>query len=173
MKLLYLAVNLVGGLAVLYSYGYGITAHPGSAHELWGTIPAAWQGPYSAFMPPAAVGYLLVFGVLMATPADRLRVFGRPALPLFTANTALFLFASTLWMPLTFAALDTDNLGWFKYIQLTLAVAGACAALQVPLVAKLEGVGRGWRRAATAGALALAWQCTVLDAIVWPRFFTV
>lgn len=173
MKLLYFAVNLVGGLAVLYSYGYGITAHPGSAHELWGTIPEAWWGPYSALMPFAAVGYLLVFGLLMATPADRLRVFGRPALPLFTANTAVFLFASALWMPLSFAALDSDNMGWFKYIQLTLAVAGVAALFQVPLVANLEGVGKGWRVAATLGAFFLMVQCTIIDAIVWPRFFVV
>ncbi len=170
----FLAVNVVGGISVLGSYAHGIATHPETAGDLWGTIPAAVVPLYTGCMPFAAVGYLTVFAFLMVQPPAQVRTARGPAYRWFLGSHAVFLFASSLWMPLCFLALDGPTPALLPWIQLVLAVAGAAALAHVVWLTRL--VDTAWprfRRAAVVGAACLMVQCTLLDAIIWPRFFTV
>lgn len=158
-----LAVHVVGGVAVLGSYAWGL-AQPDPA-RLWGSLPEAAVGPYSASMPFAAIGYFL-----MMAWADRRAKAGEHAA---TGAFATLLAASALWMPLCFAALDAPleaRTGWLVAVQLDLAIT-ALASLWLlrALVAAREATW-AWR-VTVAGWLAFCWQTVLLDAIVWPRFF--
>ena len=167
-------VNIVGGVAVLGSYAWGIATHPETAGDLWGTIPEAVIPLYTGCMPFAAVGYLTVFAFLLVQPPAQVRMASGPAYGRFLASHAVFLFASTLWMPLCFRALDGPSPDLLSWIQGVLAVAGAAALVHVVWLWRL--VDTQWPRlrwAALAGALCLMVQCTILDAIIWPRYFSV
>ncbi len=171
-RLMYLFINVLGGVGVLGSYAHGISTHPGGGDLLWGTLPEAVRPLYTANMPFAAVGYLLTFAFVLSTPPDRLTRDGNSVTGLFSAATVFFLVASTWWMPLCFEALDTGNVEILKWIQLVLAVAGAAALGVWIQLFRLDPVPRPWlRKAAIVGQGFLVLQCTVLDALVWPRFF--
>ena len=173
-RLPFLIINVVGGVAVLGSYAHGIATHPETAGQLWGSLPEAAVPFYTGCMPFAAIGYLTVFAFLLVQKPSQVR-FGRgPAYPWFMGSHAVFLLASTLWMPLCFAALDGASPGLLPWIQLVLAIAGSAALVHVVWLIRL--VDSPWprlRAAAIVGATGLMIQCTILDALVWPRFFTV
>jgi len=170
----FLLVNVIGGVAVLGSYAWGIATHPESAGALWGTLPDAVIPFYTGCMPFAAVGYLTVFAFLLAQPPEAVRFAGGPAFPWFLGSHAVFLLASTLWMPLCFAALDGPNPGLLPLIQVVLAVAGGAAMVHIIWLLRLvESPRPRLRKAAVVGAVFLMVQCTILDALIWPRFFDV
>ena len=104
-------INLIGGPAVLASYAHGIATHedPG---RLWGSVPEAVQGLYTANMFFAAAGYLVFTWVLWrhVDPA-RARTLGGREFGWFTRCYALLLTCSTLWMPLSLYALDDATPG--------------------------------------------------------------
>ena len=164
-RLLFAIVQVLGGLAVLGSYAWGIATHP-NPECLWGTIPEEWVGLYSSCMPFAAIGYLVATGTWWrrAEPAD---------LGWITATYAVFLTASTAWMPLSLWAFDQGDPSLWPWIQLNLAItAFASCFLGAALVqrARLEG---GLWTAAAIGWCALCWQTVALDAVVWPQFFVI
>lgn len=171
-RLQYLAVNVLGGVGVLGSYAHGLSTHPGRGDELWGTMPEAVQPIYAANMPLAALGYLLVFAFLLLTPPSGIQREGQPLHGWFTLATLVFLLASTWWMPLCWQALDTGDPELLKWIQLVLAVAGAAALGILVQLFRLDPTPRPRLRKVATGAFCfLVLQCTVLDALVWPRFF--
>ena len=159
---------------MLGSYAWGIVTHPETAGDLWGTIPSAVIPLYTGCMPFAAAGYLTVFAFLLVQPPAQVRMASGPAYRRFLASHAVFLCASTLWMPLCFRALDGPTPELLPWIQVVLAVAGAAALAHVIWIWQL--VDTQWPRlrwAAVVGAGCLMVQCTILDAIIWPRFFSV
>lgn len=173
-QLTYLFVNIVGGVGVLGSYAHGLITHPGQGARLWGSVPAALVPLYAGVMPFAAVGYLATMALLLLTPPDALRLRGRPALPRFTISTAAFLLASTWWMPLCWRALDQADPSLLWPIQIVLLAAGGTALLNLWMLTQLAPTARPrLQQAAVAGSVALVVQCAVLDALVWPRFFSV
>lgn len=170
----YLGINLIGGVAVLGSYAHGLLTHPGQGTRLWGSMPETLIPWYVGMMPLAAVGYLLAFAFLLRTPAAALTIQGQPALPQLSFTTATFLIASTWWMPLCWAALDSGNPDLLNWIQLTLMVAGASALINLIHLARLDPTPTPWlQRAAVAGMVFLVIQCTILDGFIWPRFFSI
>ncbi len=162
-RLTLLAVHVVGGVAVLGSYAWGV-AQPDPG-RLWGTLPEAAVGPYTASMPLAALGYFL----LMAW-ADRRASAGEPT---EVGAIATLLAASSLWMPLCFAALDGPaeaRAGWLVAVQLDLATTALASLWLLRAVFATRAPTWAWRLTA-AGWVAFCWQTVVLDALIWPRFF--
>jgi hypothetical protein len=160
-RLAFSAVQVIGGVSVLGSYAWELSAHPGQGALLWGSIPESWWEPYSLCMPFAAVGYLVASGVLWWH--DR-------GLGPLAASFAVFLAASTSWMPLCFLLLDGHAPGLWPVIQGALALAGVACGVIAWQIQHL-GLPSRARWAATIGWAFLCWQCVVLDAVVWPRFF--
>lgn len=158
----FVGVQVVGGLAVLGSYGIAVRDWPDTLGGLWGTIPASVIPAYTACMPFAAVGYLVAAGWWLRRGEDLERVVGW---------FAAFLGASALWMPMSCAALAAGDGRLLPWIQLDLAVT-AVASLVV--LGETWRAARGpWGRAAVIGWSLLCVQTVLLDAVVWPRFFVV
>ncbi|MFT5679209.1 MAG: hypothetical protein ACI8RZ_000113 [Myxococcota bacterium] len=173
-RLILLIINLIGGIAVLGSYVIGIVDHPEQVDLLWGTLPAGVRGVYTANMFPAAIGYLVSFGWLIAAAPDRLRLAGRPALPILSAVYAVFLASSTAWMPLCWQAIDQSDSSLLPVIQVVLALAGVASVGLLVVLARLTDPPRPrWHRAAIIGLGFLVLQCAILDALIWPQFFGV
>lgn len=160
-RVLFAVIQVVGGLAVLGSYAWGLGTQV-EPQRLWGEIPESWWTPYSLCMPPAALGYLVATWQLWRREIDEnyLRV---------VAYYTGFLMASAAWMPLCFAALD-GRPELAVVIQVDLALAAACAIAVGVEIWRSQVYSR---RVASAAWAFLCWQCVVLDAVVWPRFFAV
>jgi len=149
-------INIIGGIGVLGSYAWGIGTQADPA-RLWGQISESVQGPYSACMPFAALGYLVLLAYTHVRPHPRM----------VTAMTVMLVF-STIWMPLCFAVLDH---GWpVGSVQIVLA-ATAAASLTMLWHVITDPVRDRLRIAACVGAAAFCLQTVLLDAIIWPRFF--
>jgi hypothetical protein len=168
-----LALNVLGGIAVLGSYAHGLLTHPGTASQVWGGVPAGLRPLYTVSMLLAAAGYFAFgFFVFFRLDPERTRIAGRFGFGALHALYASILVPSALWMPLTFAMLEAPSAALWAAIRVTLALVGLGS---LGLVAALASAGParapGARALAVAGALAFSLQTAVLDALVWPAFF--
>ncbi len=166
-RTLLVASILIGGPAVLASYGYGFVFRPDDVGLLWGGVPEAWRGAYTAWMPLAAAGFLAFshFVVFRLDPA-RTRV-GPFGYGLFPVLYGAILLGSALWMPLCFALADHpgDRSLWLAIRAVLWVVGLASLALVASLVAvRPERAGPG----VVLAAIVFAIQTFVLDALVWP-----
>ncbi len=155
-RTIFLGLQVVLGPLVLGSYVYGATNWPDAVAAMWGGVPDAMRGVYTAWMFVAATGYLVF------TPALFLHAAGAPRLH---ALYAAVLVGSVLWLPLTKLQLDGAVPFALVVLDLWLVAAGSLALLATTLRARLPGA---WRFAAPLGAFAFCLQTVLLDAIVWP-----
>lgn len=160
-------LNVLGGIAVLGSYAYGIGTNPLTRGEVWGGVPEALRPFYTVNMFLAAAGYF-AFSYFVFFRIDP------PRFGLFHLLYALILFPSALWLPLTFAMLEAPSpLLWWT-IRATLALVGlGSLGMLAALVVSPALNAKGARRLALLGSAAFCLQTAVLDALVWPAFFTV
>lgn len=167
-------LNIVGGIAVLGSYVVGLSNHPGQGMMLWGEIPEGVRGPYTAMMFPAAFGYITAFAYVVTQPQEALDARLAGGLQRYVLIQTLFLVSAALWMPLCWVGID-NGLPWMVWpIQAVLAVTGAGAAYFVWQFAVITDPDRPlFRKAALIGSCFLALQCTVIDGLIWPRFFSI
>lgn len=182
----FVALNVVGGSAVLASYVLWLGNPSNDAGALWGTIGGAGRALYTVSMLAAAAGYFafapfLLFradrtplvldaGVLATSP----RHGARPPLTFHRVNLllTLVLLPSALWMPLAFEYLDAPSPGLWIAMRTGLLITGLASAGIVHAVwCAGDGSHARARRLALAGALAFTFQTLVLDALVWPRCF--
>jgi hypothetical protein len=170
----FIALLAVGGTAVLGSYVHGIATNPETRGLVWGDVPESLKPLYTVNMFLAAGGWFAFTSYLLfaVRPAEvRVGPFGYG---LFVAAQAVALFASALWMPLTFQFLDAPSSGLWWLIRLDLLVVGiASLAILWGLWVIDPRYAPGWRRAALVGAVFFCLQTAVLDALVWPAFFPI
>ncbi|TFH28599.1 MAG: hypothetical protein E4H00_08485 [Myxococcales bacterium] len=68
-------INVIGGVAVLGSYAYGLLTYPNAGTVLLGGVPEALRPLYTASMLSATVGYFAFTGFLLfAVDPDRVRL---------------------------------------------------------------------------------------------------
>jgi hypothetical protein len=171
-KKIWLAINAIGGIAVLGSYVHGLVTHPETRNELWGSMPAELQAVYNVTMWLAAAGYFFFsYYFVVRTDADEVR-FGSSGFGLINALYALIMVTSALWMPLTFAYFDHPTNGLWLAVRIDLlGVAAGSIGLMValfimrPRAEGLAGV------LAMLGLLLFLLQTAFLDPLVWPQFF--
>lgn len=166
-------LNVIGGLAVLGSYAYGLGAHPETRHALWGAVPQSIQPLYTISMLLAAIGYFpFTFLLLFRVEPAQARIAGRLGYGWFTVFYMLILLPSALWMPLTFLILDRwSALLWLAIRAVLALVALGSVGLLVSLLALTPRPPKALYVLAILGAVAFCIQTAVLDAIVWPAFF--
>lgn len=167
------AINLIGGIAVLASYGYGLSAHPETRSLVWGGVPD-WMRPfYVASMVAATIGYFPLTSYLwLAVDPERVHVAGRYGYGAVSIAYAVILVGSASWMPLTFRMIDEPQRLLWLTICLVLAAVGLAAVAVLALVTSIEPTERGWwHRFACLGALAFCAQTLVLDATIWPAYY--
>ena len=168
----WLAINAIGGAAVLGSYVHGLLTHPETRNDLWGSIPLELQAVYGVTMWLAAGGYFFFsYYFLVRTDADEVR-FGRFGFGLINALYALIMIASAAWMPLTFAYLDNPSSALWLAVRVDLlGVAVGSIGLMIALFTmtpRAEGLAGVF---ALLGLLFFALQTAFLDPLVWPQFF--
>ena len=169
-----LAINVLGGIAVLGSYALGLVNYPGAGDALWGGVPDALRPAYTVGMFLAALGYLAFLYFLLRLDPDQARIGGRFGYGLFLLLLVAILVPSALWMPLTIHMVQQPGPGVWAAIWLVLALVGLAA---VGLVGALL-----WLRprkpctaywAAVVGAILFALHTGVLDALIWTALFPV
>lgn len=170
-KKAWLAINVVGGIAVLGSYVVELGRHPETREMLWGTTPEELKAVYNVTMLLAAAGYFFFsYQFTVRTDADRVR-FGNLGFGFINVCYALIMVASALWMPLTFAYFDDPSPFLWLVIRLDLfLVAVGSLGLIVALFTmqpRAEGFGGVL---ALLGLLLFALQTAFLDPLVWPQF---
>ena len=168
-----LALNVLGGAAVLASYYVGFATHPESVDALWGGVPEGLRPFYTVSMLLAAAGYFpFTFLLLFRTDADRARFLGRFGFAWCNLLYALILIPSALWMPLTFSLIDAWSPGLWVTIRVVLALVGiGSLGLLAALITLTPAPPRSFHLLAIAGAVAFCLQTALLDATVWPAYF--
>jgi hypothetical protein len=168
-----LALNVVGGLAVLGSYAWGIAANPETRGAVWGGVPESLKPLYTTSMLLAALGYFLYSHlVFLRLDPEKTVLAGGFGYRAFHFLYTLVLLPSALWMPLTFAMLAAPGAGLWLAIRLVLALVGLGSLGLVAAVATAGPLRAPVARAlAVFGALAFAFQTALLDALVWPAYF--
>lgn len=165
-RVAFVAINVVGGAAVLASYVLWLGNPSNDAGALWGTIGGAGRALYTVSMLAAASGYF-AFAPFLLRHGDRAPLtFHRLDLLL-----VLVLLPSALWMPLAFEYLDAPSRGLWVTMRAGLLITGGASAAIVHAVWSVRDAPPRARRLALAGALAFTFQTLVLDALVWPNAF--
>jgi len=157
----FIALQLLGGPAVLGSYVYGATHWPDAVSAMWGGVPEAIRPLYTSWMFVAAAGYLVFTSLFLfrSEPPPRVNAF-----------YAFVLVGSALWMPATKLHLDGALPFAFVWLDLLAVAAGSLGILVS--VAVLTPRPPGWLRAlALAGAAGFCVQTVLLDATIWPLLF--
>jgi len=168
-------LNVLGGIAVLGSYVYGLASHPLTRGALWGDLPEALRPLYTLNMFLAAAGYF-AFSTFVFRRLDpaRTRIAGGFGFGAFHVLYALILVPSALWLPLTFEMIEVPSAGLWLAIRVTLALVGLGSIGMMLAVASAAPHGApGARRVALLGTLFFALQTAVLDALIWPVYFPV
>lgn len=170
----WLAINVVGGIAVLGSYAHGLATHPQTRDLLWGDMPGPLQDIYGVTMWLAAAGYLVFMAqVLFRFDAAEVRVGRYSGIGVISACCAAVVFASALWMPLTFAYLAQPSTTLWVLIRADLIVVAIGAIGLIVTQFALRPGRTGWASVVTVVSLLLfALQTAFLDPFVWPAFFT-
>ncbi len=162
---LFVLLNIIGGLAVLGSYAWGIGLFPELRDAFWGGVPEGIRGLYTVNMFLAAAGYIAAFTFFM-THLDK-HQFSRLYWCYF-----LVLLPSALWLPLTVAVLlEPGELLW-RFIRVDLLAVALGGILIIKHVWKTEGASTVARALVTVGLFFFSLQTLVLDGFVWPAYFT-
>lgn len=171
-KILLIAINVAGGIAVLGSYAWGFLANPTTRNQLWGEVPATLMPLYTASMLAATVGYFLftTYFLLRVDPRTA-QFFGRFGYGIVHVVYLGVLVPSAMWMPLTFAMLDSPGPALWWSIRIVLALVGLSSVLLLAALLALDTPRSAAYWAAVAGLIAFCFQTAVLDAIVWPHHF--
>lgn len=165
-----IALNVIGGAAVLASYVVGVRAISGEA--LWGGVPESLKPLYTLNMLLAAAGYFLfTFYIVFRLDSKTTLVAGRFRYQSFHVLYALVLIPSAAWLPLTGYMVEHPSPFAWACVRIDLALV---ALGSLGLIASLLDLGskapRG-RALAIAGLVPFCLQTVVLDALVWPAFF--
>jgi hypothetical protein len=169
----WVAINVVGGIAVLGSYAHGLITHPQTREMLWGSMPDPLKSIYGVTMWLAAAGYLVfMYYVFFRVDTEEARVGQRFGFGIVNACCAAVVFASALWMPLTFAYLAQPSTALWMLIRVDLLIVGAGAIGLIVALFTMTPRPTAWAGAITILALLpFALQTAFLDAFVWPAFF--
>jgi hypothetical protein len=172
-RIILLVITILGGTAVLGSYAHGLITRPNARGALWGNVPGSLVPLYTAWMLPAALGFLAcTYFILFRLNPDEARVAGRFSYQAFYWIYILILAPSALWMPLTFLMINRPSLLLWIIIRIVLALVGlGSIALMAALLAVHPSSPAWAHRLAIIGCVAFAFQTVILDAIVWPVFF--
>jgi hypothetical protein len=173
-KRLMLFINLIGGIAVLGSYAYGVLTHPDAGTILWGGVPQSIRPLYTASMFLAAAGYFaFTYFVLFRLDPDAAQVARRLGFGVFNALYAAILIPSALWMPLTFLAVEQSSPALLWIVRVVLAVVGI-ASLGLFFALMTVKPRQPWwaHRIAVVGSVGFCIQTVLLDAILWVAFFS-
>jgi hypothetical protein len=172
-KLVFLLVNLVGGVAVIGSYFAGIRSQPSSVKRLWGKVTPAVKRMYMSMMPLAAAGYIIfACFILFQLDAGKALVGITFGFEIFSVIFVCILLPSALWMPLSLKVVKTQDKRLWSAVRIVLFTVGlASLALLVSLLALNQREPAWFYWSAVAGAIVFFIQTGIIDAFIWPVLF--
>ena len=174
-QVLFLTINLIGGLAVLGSYAIGLGMFPEYREALWGEVRGGLRTAIVISMLFAALGYLAFCYVALFQ--NGLGDFNKSDwLNSYTLSilVAVFLISATFWMPSAIAYLKFLNTYWLVICIVSLWVTAISLAALVGIVitSDVEIIGSASHYVAIIGIGLITFHCLVFDAIIWSIMFT-
>jgi hypothetical protein len=172
-QVILLIINVVGGIAVIGSYVQGLLTHPEGANALWGGIVESVRPVYGISMILATLGYFafLYFILLRLVPSEA-RIANKFGFNLFHFIFLGILVPSALWMPLTYAMIDSPSNGLWIGIRTVLIIVGlaSCALVWALLTLQKKKPTKSYRLA-VIGSGYFCFHTAVLDMVFWPILF--
>ncbi len=160
----FLILNILGGMAVLGSYAWGIGLFPDLRDDFWGGVPEGLRGFYTLNMFLAAGGYIAIFSFFMLR--ERPENFARLYLPY-----VLILIPSALWLPLTVWVLLEPGIALWWLLRIDLLAVGLGGLMLYPALWRTEAGSRDTKKLLSIALFFFCLQTAVLDALVWPYYF--
>jgi len=172
-KRLTLWINVLGGCAVLASYAHGISSNPLTRGAVWGGVPDSLRPLYTINMVLAAAGYFAFsYFVFFRLDPDQTRIGRLFGFGVFNVLYAMILIPSALWLPFTFAMIESPSAGLWWAIRGLLGLVGIGSISLLAAVATARSPrAAGARWVAVVGGGFFCLQTAILDALVWPAFF--
>jgi hypothetical protein len=166
-------INIVGGLLVLGSYAWGAVGAPDTMASLWGGVPVQIRPVYTINMLLSAGGYFLFAPyILFRIRPDEVIVGKHFGYRLFSVLFTMILIPSACWLPLTAAMLLDPSLWLWLMIRVSLVLVGIGSVGLFVALSSLQAPRPPGRRLALIGLIPFCFQTAVLDALVWPAYFT-
>jgi hypothetical protein len=172
-QVILLIINILGGVAVILSYIFGLRGQSGGASVLWGGVPENIRPVYTVSMIISALGYFaFLYYIFFRLEPAQVSIAGVSGFTMFYVIFLGILIASTFWMPLTNIYVSNPSTGIWIWIRVVLAVVGlASIALLVALLTMQGKVPGTAYWLAVVGSGYFAFHTAVLDAIVWAALF--
>jgi len=172
-QIVLLVINVIGGVAVIGSYIFGIRAQSSGANALWGGVPENIRPVYAVSMVLSALGYFaFLYFILFQLVPDEVLIAGQFSFSLFYAIFLVMLIPSALWMPLTNVYVGNPSTGLWIGVRTVLALVGLAS---IALVWTLASLGTGTTGVAywlaVVGSGYFAFHTAILDAIIWAALF--
>ena len=168
-QIILLIINIVGGVAVILSYVYGLRGQAGGANVLWGGVPEGIRPLYFVSMIISAIGYFaFIYFLLFRINPSQISI----EYSLFYAIFLVILIASAFWMPLTNLYVNNPGTGLWIGVRSVLALVGlgSIALVWALLISQADPRGIAYWLA-VSGAGYFAFHTAILDAVVWAALF--
>lgn len=167
-QIVLIIINVIGGIAVIGSYIFGLNAQSGGANVLWGGVSESIRPVYFVSMIISALGYFafLYYLLFRITPSELNIEYS-----LFYAIFLVILVFSAFWMPLTNMYVANPGTGLWIGIRTVLALVGLGSIALVWALLVLQTTHGTAYWLAVAGAGYFAFHTAILDAIVWAALF--
>ena len=172
--MIFLSVNIVGGILVLGGYALGLSMYPEYNEALWGGVQGTLRNIFTISMLPAAVGYLTFCYITMfkngAEAINRNSIIGQhPA----SVLSAIFLASAAVWMPTLIAYIHTGESYWWILSVSSLWITGL-SLLTLTIITSntsTSEMSQLSKNAAVIGLAYITFHCLVIDAIVWVSMY--
>lgn len=172
-QIILLIINIIGGIAVIGSYIFGIKAQSGGANALWGGVPPNIRPVYGVSMVLSALGYFaFLYFVLFEIIPDEVLIGGRFDFSVFYLIFIFILLPSSLWMPLTNVYIGNQITSIKIGVRAVLALVGLASIALVWAILSLETTTQNvpyWL--AVAGSSYFAFHTAILDGVIWSVLF--
>jgi hypothetical protein len=172
-QVILLIINIIGGIAVIGSYIFGLNAQSGGANVLWGGVPTGIRPVYGVSMIISAIGYFafLYFIFFKLTP-DEVMIANRFGFWVFYIIFLLILIPSALWMPMTNMYVGNPGTGLWITVRTILIIVGLASVALVWALLTLQTKTPAvpyWL--AVGGSAYFAFHTLILDGIIWAALF--
>jgi hypothetical protein len=174
-QIIFIVLNIIGGLLVLGSYAYTFRAGPQGQRALWGGIPIGARGIYTVLMFLSAISFFIFTSfILFKVNPKEATVGSISAYILFLIFYILILLPSAAWTPLTLFFIQSQKpLIWILIrIVLFLVALGSLGVLISLLLLKPKQSGFFYW-SSFVGITIFFLNTGIFDAIVWPYLFKV
>ena len=173
-KMIFVLVNVVGGVAVLGGYAWCLRLYPEHGEALWGGVHGTLRTIFTLSMVPAVAGYL-TFCYVTIFQGDTV-AFGKVSglgVNIIVILAILFLASAAMWMPALIAYIRSGVRVWWVVCVASLWVTALSllAMTGVTAISSGEGISVISKNASVAGLAYITFHCLVMDAIVWVLLF--